>query len=143
MSVKRKNKSMAGFVVWRRGGGGGAAVAASCVRSGVSAYSQVPSVARHLHVTVAASAAAAAAERSASSISQQEMVIDRYVCVCVFLELLEAFVPPPNMHPKPSLLGEEFSHLDCCCSSSRRLQRIFLGSLACSLSSSLSQSSFA
>jgi hypothetical protein len=98
VGVKKKNKSMSGFVVWRRGGGGGAAAAASCVRSGVSAYSQVPSVARHLHVTMAASAAAG---RSASSISQQEMVIDRYVCVRVFLELLGAFVPPPNMHPKP------------------------------------------
>jgi hypothetical protein len=76
VGVKKKNKSMLGFVVWRRGGGGGAAAAAaSCVRSGVSAYSQVPSVARHLHVTMVASAAAAG--RSASSISQQEMIIDR------------------------------------------------------------------
>ncbi len=89
---------MAGFVVWRRGGV--AAAAASCVRSGVSAYSQVPSVARHLHVTMAASAAAAG--RSASSISQQEMAIDRYVCVCVcFPRAVGAFFPPPNMHPKP------------------------------------------
>jgi hypothetical protein len=46
-------------------------------------------------------ASAAAAGRSASSISQQEMIIDRYVCVRVFLELVGAFVPPPNMHPKP------------------------------------------
>ncbi len=96
--MKKKNKSMAGFVVWRRGGV--AAAAASCVRSGVSAYSQVPSVARHLHVTMAASAAAAG--RSASSISQQEMAIDRYVCVCVcFPRAVGAFFPPPNMHPKP------------------------------------------
>jgi hypothetical protein len=47
-------------------------------------------------------ASAAAAGRSASSISQQEMAIDRYVCVCVcFPRAVGAFFPPPNMHPKP------------------------------------------
>ncbi|CAK9870958.1 unnamed protein product [Sphagnum jensenii] len=87
---------MAGFVVWRRGvGGGAAAAAASCVRSGVSAYSQVPSVARHLHVTMVASAAAAAG-RSASSISQQEMVIDRQKTAAV-LNPKEA--PPEKVVP--------------------------------------------
>jgi hypothetical protein len=100
VSVKKKNKSMAGFVVWRRGGG--AAAAASCVRSGVSAYSQVPSVARHLHVTMAASAAAAG--RSASSISQQEMVIDRQKTAAV-LNPKEA--PPEKVLLPPDKIGNQ------------------------------------
>jgi hypothetical protein len=98
--VKKKNKSMAGFVVWRRGGV--AAAAASCVRSGVSAYSQVPSVARHLHVTMAASAAAAG--RSASSISQQEMAIDRQKTAAV-LNPKEA--PPEKVFLPPDKIGNQ------------------------------------
>jgi hypothetical protein len=100
VSVK-KNKSMAGFVVWRRGGGA-AAAAASCVRSGVSAYSQVPSVARHLHVTMAASTAAAG--RSASAISQQEMLIDRQKTAAV-LNPKEA--PPEKVLLPPDKIGNQ------------------------------------